>query len=731
MRVLPCLTHKTTAAIGSLVCALVVSSSCMPEPSSKGRSTGSAKARPSIVLDEIRSQPGFDQRVEVKAHIEPASEAQGWVITFRQVWGPPARNMQVQGNSLSFTTIQAPSRNETAPFDGSIVPITASAAGRVAFMVEAKSRSGVINKFVEVFPAFPSPSWPRMALGVNYYLSPGFEGDKSWNNFQGRVGTGPAEVPYLTKARSAASGGYGVRHMAGVELRGRSGAWLGSRDCGRIECHPNEYASWTTTAHASTFTRGITGQISPRRGKYSEACIACHTLGYQPGPENDGFDDRALAEKWTFPKTLSSRNWLEMPPALRERANVQCEHCHGPGWFWTGYGNDVCGQCHDHPPQYMTYAQSKRNKMADSYRTIVGHDPASPCKDCHEAAAFLRSIRDHESTSKPGIELDERPQGVTCSTCHNPHGSHCPKTLRICGEVEIAGLTFNAGQGGLCITCHNGEANIVRGPLLRPFIPGQKGNGRMGHAQTEEAASQQDVDAAPHTPQFQVLIGRSGRFLSDPATPSRVGNNPHMWVPDTCVGCHYSESSKMADHGGHTFKMVPEAKADASSSCVSRPNLAPIKESKAIDSCVRCHGSVRTLNRSAKGDYDGDGALEGAVDEIEGLLSALKVEIDTHIRKAQMKDASDVEGLSFTVVSEKIVVADGNCRPLHDKNGLPMTLPADATQLKYAAFNYLLVARDRSGGLHNPEYCVRLLQNTISSLEKLRGETVTHRWRAL
>jgi hypothetical protein len=80
---------------------------------------------------------------------------------------------------------------------------------------------------------------------------------------------------------------------------------------------------------------------------------------------------------------------------------------------------------------------------------------------------------------------------------------------------------------------------------------------------------------------------------------------------------------------------------------------------------------------------------------------------------------------------EKMVVADDRCLPLRDADGGPVPVSRLDPALSKAAFNYLLVARDGSAGIHNPQYVVRLLQETIRGLETARGARAVHGWRAL
>ena len=692
-------------------------------------------SRAVLEVDGPRHQVGFSRRVRLEARVKGGDGP--WSYRWRHLFGTPFDNqgrpvppsaLRSEGAVLELHTRPAPDAAHIARHPGSVVPLSADRAGRVVLEVEARSPTTSLTRVVEVTAAYPAAAWPRAAAGVDVYLS-----GRGWSRETGHVelADGP---PGLTRARWPATGATGewnrLRHPGGVTLELRGGRWLGSQDCGRFDCHPREQRGWLSTAHASVFDRGVDGRLSgpaDPRGPYRRWCAACHTLGDQPGAKNDGFDDRAA--DWRLSRARPGTS-ARLPASLAERANVQCESCHGPGWFYTGYGVDICAQCHDHPPRYLVVAQLGRNRMSEAQRDLPQGGPTDRvCDQCHEARAFLRSLRGHDSTSKPGDELDTRRHGVTCAACHDPHGADCPRQLRLCGEVEIPGKTFDAGQGALCIACHSGEANIARGPLLRPYLPGTTRPG--GHGQDPDAP-EPDPAAAPHAPQFQVLTGRGGKFLRLPTQATEARVYPHMGVPDACVHCHHDPAARQSLTRGHTFKLLPDPESEPPPACptTAAPHLERVRRSPVTGPCAACHGALPSLNAEARGDYDGDGRLEGIVDEVQGLMVELRRQLKRRIAALDLKDPMNPAGAraaSFTVLDERVVAARADCTPLRDRRGAPLTFVSRWPEIHKAAHNYLMVVRDASAGLHNPTYVVRLLQDSIEGLE---GEGApTRRWK--
>ena len=121
-----------------------------------------------------------------------------------------------------------------------------------------------------------------------------------------------------------------------------AGTYTGISTC--KECHNTGPAAqmagpWSNTLHATIFTNGINGGS----GTTGTSCLACHTVGYDANnTQNDnGFSYVAKQLNWTFPTTLQAGNWNNVPAALQNLANIQCENCHGPGSEHASNGGDA------------------------------------------------------------------------------------------------------------------------------------------------------------------------------------------------------------------------------------------------------------------------------------------------------------------------------------------------------------------------------------------------------
>jgi hypothetical protein len=374
-------------------------------------------------------------------------------------------------------------------------------------------------------------------------------------------------------------------------------------------CHAGKVGSWAETGHAQLFVRGIDGEASSH---YGSGCVSCHTTGFnnRPEAENAGFDDLAAVSEWLFPEVLEEGNWEAMKadyPDLASMALIQCESCHGPGSeHYTAdvanmgpistsleYGN--CAQCHaemTHHVYPMEWELSAHSNKTGAF--AYGHAVGNPgCATCHSGVGFMDT-----AAGKEDIRADY--QVVSCAVCHDPHDATNPAQLRVYDTTiplpdgtEISG----AGASATCMTCHNSR---------------------------QESTGQVEGEESLHLPHYstaaELMLNTGGYTWGEV-----VDSSPHgSMVEDTCVTCHMaatpgmddagtpddsSDDSPLPGHltvGEHTFAMV-----------------SPVDGTENVAVCQECHTNIDSIEFAAKGDYDGDGDVEGYQAEIEGLRETL------------------------------------------------------------------------------------------------------------
>jgi len=434
--------------------------------------------------------------------------------------------------------------------------------------------------------------------------------------------------------------------------------YLGQKNQLCLLCHADKQADYNLTDHATAFTRQITGAGSSH---FSSNCISCHTLGYDPtaGAVNGGFDDVAVQVNWVFPGELSPTNWTGMHTNLQNKANVQCESCHGPAsTHMTSLGRtnaiDVtlsagtCGQCHDSIPHHVKAYEWGQSLHSTGYVFRF----SGSCLPCHSSKGFIETWDPYYlATNK--VPRSTEQEGIACAACHDPHTMGMgDKQLRNINTATLSnGVVITeaqAGTGVLCMNCHHGRQNAITTVM---------GTGSV---------------SPHHGTQGDMLAGENA-FEYGLDMPS----SKHMQaVTNSCVGCHMQLIAKTAFSnsntkvGGHTFKISWDAGTPGDEG----------DDVKVTEVCKTCHVGLYNEFDFGGEDYDRDGTVEGVQTEIQDLLNHL--------------------ALLLPPLGSTQVVYSSSYTPAQRKG----------------CFNYLYVWEDKSLGVHNPKYAAAILRASIDDL---------------
>ncbi|NIV13270.1 MAG: T9SS type A sorting domain-containing protein [Aliifodinibius sp.] len=211
------------------------------------------------------------------------------------------------------------------------------------------------------------------------------------------------------------------------------------------------------------------------------------------------------------------------------------------------------------------------------------------------------------------------------------------------------------GEGKLCMNCHKSRRD----------------------AETY-AVQYHDHFGPHHGPQADMLAGTNvvSFGVSIPSTTHNFA------IANSCVTCHMAltpgsgtppDSLDPAQYGRdeigeHTFTMHWEGDGVH----------GPVD---LVSGCVGCHGPKNSFDEwIAKMDYDEDGTVESAQDEVKGMMDNI--------------------GVLLPPLNDPAVVVDTNYTTL---------------QLQ-SAYNYLSVEEDKSYGMHNLQFTVNLLKVTYDTL---------------
>jgi hypothetical protein len=168
-----------------------------------------------------------------------------------------------------------------------------------------------------------------------------------------------------------------------------------------------------------------------------------------------------------------------------------------------------------------------------------------------------------------------------------------------------------------------------------------------------------------------------------------MGNTFHTYGAN-CITCHMypNPATGAPGHnqvGDHTFNMTYENGEG---------------EVENIAACNQCHAGAFAVDKfdfksAAAKDWDGNGAIDGVQTETVGLLDRVRTLLND---------------TGLVSVTNALGETTG-----YRTNGLSATAVIKDAQLK-AAWNWMMITRDRSKGVHNPLYTIRLLQNTWTDL---------------
>jgi hypothetical protein len=166
-----------------------------------------------------------------------------------------------------------------------------------------------------------------------------------------------------------------------------------------------------------------------------------------------------------------------------------------------------------------------------------------------------------------------------------------------------------------------------------------------------------------------------------------IPSSAHLYsVTNLCVGCHMQTLSASDPGlylaGGHTWNMSYQAVTNGVTNTVDKVGV-----------CVQCHGQIASFDMP-RGDYNGDGVIEGVQTEVQHLLDKLSTMLPNSTYQANSNN----------------YVADGLVKTsISFKTNWP-------SRFLKAGYNWQFVMRDASLGVHNAPFAVGILKASIADL---------------
>jgi predicted CXXCH cytochrome family protein len=424
-------------------------------------------------------------------------------------------------------------------------------------------------------------------------------------------------------------------------------------------CHIAHQRDWKGTAHAGAYKT-----LTDLGSEAQPTCFNCHTVN---GRGNK--TDPAALVGWGKVQDSSYHD-------------VQCESCHGPGFKHVQSpdtpGNvplahvsmadsgASCAACHSgsHHPFVNEWKQSAHSQI------IAEPAGRAECASCHNGLATLQAWGVNTNFAEKGSTT---PLPVTCSVCHNPHGSPNESQLRF-------SISNPDPEQNLCMRCH-----------MRRSEPA---GGTYG--------------LSPHAPQGAVLLGTAGyRAANFAYDTSRIfTSHASERNPRLCAGCHvqnYEVTDSLTGKfqfraTGHLFQPIP---------CVDPATRKPI-----ADKTCEFTTAARTFRACSNSGCHAseDAALSALVNERD-RLNTLGNQIWADVNANGNLDAGDTGYLAQIKASTPAAFT-----------GDTVITPAEG-----ALFNVRLIVEGRNGngdkslGVHNPFLAEALLRANIAELQQTYG----------
>jgi DmsE family decaheme c-type cytochrome len=231
---------------------------------------------------------------------------------------------------------------------------------------------------------------------------------------------GFACLVFIAARAPAAAAGRTKASPASPSFSQNPGDYVGQDTC--LGCHEDQHYKGTTHALVS----------NPRTPAAGHGCESCHGPGREHAESGDA--------------TKIVRLWLLRP----QDASTYCTTCHDRGShaLWAGSQHDNrnvgCLNCH-------SVHQPKGEKLMKASTQVA------VCATCHQNIVNKLNRFNH---------MPVREGKMTCSSCHNPHGSTNVRLLKTGTTVDESCSSCHAEKRGpylwehapvanACITCHD------------------------------------------------------------------------------------------------------------------------------------------------------------------------------------------------------------------------------------------------------------------------------------
>jgi DmsE family decaheme c-type cytochrome len=276
-----------------------------------------------------------------------------------------------------------------------------------------------------------------------------------------------ADAPVMMAAAKTSE-----KKPAAKKADGGEAHYIGSEAC--VRCHRNQVGTFGETLHGDILLK------HPRSDAEKLGCESCHGPGSKHAVSKEG-DGGEPGDIIAFRK--------DSPRPVEER-NAICLGCHEKGdrTYWKGSAHEnqglACTNCH----QLM-------EKVSPQHQ-LVKSTEVETCFQCHKD----RRAQFERPSHHPLREGD-----MTCSSCHNPHGSATDSLLREASVNETCYKCHADKRGPYlwehepvrdnCLNCHEPHGTVneyllkVQRPRLCQMCHMGPGHGNPGNPMTAQSVN--------------------------------------------------------------------------------------------------------------------------------------------------------------------------------------------------------------------------------------------------
>jgi hypothetical protein len=477
-------------------------------------------------------------------------------------------------------------------------------------------------------------------------------------------------------------------------------------------CHQGILAQPFKDLLSTNHSQAVKRKLNDPAGHFGLSCMSCHSIGYDgvTTSNNSGFDDLAAGidstyKKWFPPihpngpgtfDSLAANN-----PNLMARAGIQCENCHGPASEHVKTGevakldatlsSNVCQPCHYSSDRHgIGYQWASSAHATSTYEgSQLQYTDRFTCARCHTSQGYINEVIGGKPqpavTGKLLVYPDPMPVG--CTTCHDPHTNNTPVKDPVTGAFTYPQLRAQKIEQ-VCTGCH-----ITRLSSRGGLHTSHQGSMLLGANATPMTLDKVEAYRLNST----IMENNVGIWGGWELPGYAYDNSSHSEIPELCVTCHMAKSptyianensgftigdSLMTKLGRHTFMVAYDA-----------PNGTTILNPTG---CTECHGTVTI-------DY---------VDLTQAKTAALLSTLYTLLPKRDSAITLSSGYTNGTPISPVDITAWQNSpnTPASAKRKL-------TTVERAAAYNFIFVMNDKSGGVHNFNYTKELLSSSIEQLK--------------